>query len=428
MSTQGANHKRGFLALSPILVFLGAYLVSSLAAGDFYRIPVSSAFLLASIYAFIITPGKIQERAAAFSEGAGNGNVLMMVLIFILAGAFASTAKQIGAIEATVNLTLSIIPGKLIFAGLFLTACFISFAIGTSVGTIVALMPIAAGVASETGCDMAMMAATIVGGAFFGDNLSFISDTTIAATSSQGCNMRDKFRENIKVVIPAVAVVLGIYLFQGMNGSISADQGAIDLVKLLPYLTVIALAIAGLNVLIILTVGIAANAVTGFATSSLSWTEWLESTGSGIAGMGELIIVTLLAGGMLSLIRKGGGLDYLISLQTRHIKGSRGAMLSIAGMVSFANLCTANNTIAILTTGEIARTLSRTFKIDARKTASILDTFSCTVQGLIPYGAQLLMAASLSGIPATAIIPKLYYPMILGACAIMAVLLPGKAK
>jgi len=423
---QEKKHIRGFIALSPILVFLAIYLVSSILAGDFYKIPIASAFILASIYAFAITPGTIKERISIFSEGAGNGNVLLMILIFILAGAFASTAKQIGAIDAAVNLTLSIIPAKLLFAGLFLTACFISFAIGTSVGTIVALMPIAAGIATETGCDMAMMSAIIVGGAFFGDNLSFISDTTIAATSSMGCSMKDKFRENIKVVIPAVLIVLSIYLFQGISGSISVNEGSIDLVKLIPYLAVIVLAIAGVNVLLILTIGIGANAIVGFITGSMGWVGWLESMGSGIAGMGDLIIVTLLAGGMLALIRANGGLDYLISILTRHIKGPRGAQFSIASLVSLANLCTANNTIAILTSGEIAKTISDKYKIDARRTASILDTFSCMVQGLIPYGAQLLMASSLAGIPATAIIPKLYYPMILGVCALTAILLPAR--
>ena len=418
----------GFVAVSPILVFLGVYLVSSLIAGDFYKIPISSALTVAAIYAFLITPGGIKDRISFFSKGAGDDKVLLMVWIFILAGAFASTAKQIGAVEATVNLTLSVIPGNLLYAWLFLTACFISFAIGTSVGTIVALMPIGAGIVAETGCEITQIAAIIVGGAFFGDNLSFISDTTIAATATQGCSMKEKFFANIKVVIPAVLIVLGIYLFQGISGDIHANAGSVDAVKLIPYLCVIVLALAGVNVLTILSIGIAANALVGFVTGSLSWTSWLESMGEGISGMGELIIVTMLAGGMLALIRHNGGLDYLISIFTKHIRGPRGAKASIAGLVSLANLCTANNTIAILTTGEIAKSISIKYKIDARKTASIMDTFSCMVQGLIPYGAQLLMASSLAGIPATTIIPKLYYPAILGACSIIAILLPSRAR
>lgn len=414
----------GWLALSPLFVFLCLYLVSSIIANDFYRIPISAAFLLASIYGILICRGKsLEERVSVFSRGAGNRNVLLMIWIFVLAGAFAATAKQIGAIDATVNLALKILPGKLLYAGLFLASCFISMSIGTSVGTIVALVPVAAGIAQEIGAGEAMITAIIVGGAFFGDNLSFISDTTIAATRTQECSMSDKFKVNFRIVGPAAVVVTLLYIFLGKSVSVVPEAGAVDLVLLIPYILVIILAITGVDVSAVLAIGIAVNAVIGFAQGSLDWSGWLEGIGSGISGMGDLIIVTMLAGGMLEVIRENGGLDFIVKGMTRHIRDKRGAELSIAGLVSLANLCTANNTIAIITTGEIARDITRRFGLDPRKSASILDTFSCLIQGLIPYGAQLLMAAGLAGISSISIIGYLYYPFVMGAFALSAILL-----
>lgn len=414
----------GWLALSPLFVFLCLYLVSSIIANDFYRIPISAAFLLASIYGILICRGKsLEERVSVFSRGAGNRNVLLMIWIFVLAGAFAATAKQIGAIDATVNLALKILPGKLLYAGLFLASCFISMSIGTSVGTIVALVPVAAGIAQEIGAGEAMITAIIVGGAFFGDNLSFISDTTIAATRTQECSMSDKFKVNFRIVGPAAVVVTLLYIFLGKSVSVVPEAGAVELALLIPYILVIILAITGVDVSAVLAIGIAVNAVIGFAQGSLDWSGWLEGIGSGISGMGDLIIVTMLAGGMLEVIRENGGLDFIVKGMTRHIRGKRGAELSIAGLVSLANLCTANNTIAIITTGEIARDITRRFGLDPRKSASILDTFSCLIQGLIPYGAQLLMAAGLAGISSISIIGYLYYPFVMGVFALSAILL-----
>lgn len=414
----------GLLALSPIAVFLAVYLISSLVAGDFYKVPVSAAFLVASIYAVAVTrSGGIDRRMAIFSSGAANPNVLMMIWIFVLAGAFASSAKEIGSIDAAVNLALSVIPGRFIFAGFFFTACFISFSIGTSVGTIVALVPIASGIAAETGLDLPHITAVIVGGAFFGDNLSFISDTTIAATRAMGCQMRDKFKANLVIVIPAMAVVACIYVFQGFSVDVAPEHIQAPWYLILPYASVIVMAVAGVNVNLILAAGVAENAIIGFCTGKMTWVSFLSSVGAGIAGMGDLIIVTMLAGGMLAMIRHAGGLDFIISGLVRRAKGGRGAQLCIAALVSVANLCTANNTIAIITTGEIARGISDRFGIDPRRTASILDTFSCVVQGLIPYGAQLLMASGLAGIPAVSIIPDLYYPMALGLSAVAVVCL-----
>ena len=431
MGTIPNKHINEWLALSPLLVFLCVYLVSSLAIGDFYAIPISAAFLVASIYAIIICRGKsLEKRIAIFSEGAGNRNVMLMIWIFVLAGAFASTAKEIGAIDATVNLALRILPGKLIYAGLFLAACFISMSIGTSVGTIVALVPVAAGIAEELalgGADGMLtstpfITAIIVGGAFFGDNLSFISDTTIAATRSMGCSMADKFKVNIRIVAPAAAIVTILYVILGSSVSVSLDSEAIRWVLIIPYVLVIAMALSGVNVAAVLATGLAVNGLIGFMNGSLDWASYLSSIGNGISGMGDLIIVTMLAGGMLEIIRANGGLDFIVDGMTKKINGKRGAELSIAGLVSLANLCTANNTIAIITAGGIAKDITDRFGLDPRKSASIMDTFSCLIQGMIPYGAQLLMAAGLSGASSISIVGYLYYPFIMGLCAISAIL------
>lgn len=411
----------GWLALSPLAVFLVTYLVSSLVARDFYKVPIASAFLIASVYAMLITKGTVSERISIFSSGAGNKNVLMMIWIFVMAGAFATTAKAIGSVEATVNLTLTILPGKWLLAGLFLASCFISMSIGTSVGTVVALVPIASGIAGQSGLSLAMLTGLIVGGAFFGDNLSFISDTTIASTTTQGCSMSDKFKANIWICGPAAVIVTIIYLIIGLNHGATPEIGQIEYVKLIPYLTVIVLALCGINVLVVLGIGLVLSAVIGFLDGT-TWLGFLGSVGDGIGGMGELIIVTMLSGGMLELIRHNGGLDFIIRGLTKGIKGKRGAEFSIAGLVGLSNLCTANNTIAILTTGDIARDITGRFGVDPRKSASLLDTFSCIVQGIIPYGAQLLMASGFAGIAATQIIPCLFYPFVLCAVACLSII------
>ena len=421
----------GWLALSPIVVFLAVYLVSSLIVNDFYRIPISAAFMVASVYAMLISRGRsLEQNIAIFSEGAGNKNVLLMIWIFVLAGAFASTAKEIGAIDAAVNLAIKILPGNLLYAGLFLAACFISMSIGTSVGTIVALVPVASGIAEElalTGGPEAVssipfITAIIVGGAFFGDNLSFISDTTIAATRTQECSMADKFKVNFRIVGPAALAVTILYVVLGAEMSSVPESGPVNIFLLIPYISVIILALAGMNVTAVLTIGLLLNGTIGMAGGLISWSGYLGAIGNGISGMGDLIIVTMMAGGMLDMIRANGGLDFIVKGLTSRIRGKRGAEFSIAALVALSNLCTANNTVAIITTGGIARDISRRFGLDPRKVASILDTFSCLVQGLIPYGAQLLMAAGLAGISSISIIGYLYYPFIMGAMAVMAIL------
>ncbi len=416
----------GLLALSPLLVFLVVYLVSSLLAGDFYKVPVSAAFMLASVYAIAITRENLMTRINIFSESAGHWNIMLMVWIFMLAGAFAGSAKEIGSIEATVNFTLSIVPVKALLAGLFLTACFVSLAIGTSVGTIVALIPVANGIAEQTGLSQPIMAALIVGGSFFGDNLSFISDTTIAATRAVGCAMKDKFRANFMTVLPAVLVVTGIYIYKGLNIGVEPHTEDVEWIKLIPYISVIVLAVCGVDVTLVLLLGIVLNAVVGFDTGTLDWFTLLGSIGNGIAGMGDLIIVTLLAGGMLGIIHYNGGLEYIMKGIVRHVHGRKGAELGIGLITSLANFCTANNTIAIITVGSIVDDISDKYQIPKRRAASLMDIFSCFVQGIIPYGAQLLMAAGLTGLATTQIIPYLYYPFAAGICVVLSILLRRK--
>lgn len=416
------KHLRGLLSLSPLLVFLLVYLGSSVAAGDFYRVPVSAAFLIACIYAVLIAKGSLEERLITFSRGAGHPDLLLMIWIFVLAGAFTGVARSIGSVDATVALAIRVIPPGMLYAGLFLTACFISMAIGTSVGTIVALVPIGAGIAAQCDSSLAYMTAVTVGGALFGDNLSFISDTTIAATRAAGCEMKDKFKTNIIIILPAVVVVTVIYLIHGRDLQAVTAQQTLHWVRIIPYVLIIVLSLLGCNVTLSLAIGILSCTIIGFAGGNLTWIGALEALGGGIAGMNDLIVVTLLAGGLLEIIRTQGGLDYIINGLSSLARGPRAAQASIAALVSVANLCTANNTIAIITTGSIARNISEKFGVDPRKVASILDTFSCMVQGFIPYGAQLLMASGLAGVASTAIIPYLYYPGIMGLCAILAII------
>ncbi len=417
------NKANGLLALSPLMVFLCLYLVTSLIVNDFYKVPITVAFIVSSVYAVCITRGlSLNDRVQQFSAGAANKNIMLMIWIFILAGAFAQSAKDIGAIDATVNLTLMLMPESLLLAGIFIASCFISLSIGTSVGTIVALVPVAAGIAAKTDLNTALLTGIVVGGAFFGDNLSFISDTTIAATRTQGCAMRDKFRANFLIVLPAAIAVLAIYVLYGLNVNIAHEVQTVEWVKVVPYLIVLGTAIAGMNVALVLTLGIISTGIVGLLTGSTGLFGLFGSMGSGITGMGELIIVTLLAGGMLELIRFNGGVDYIIRKLTRHISSRRGAELCIASLVSIANICTANNTIAIITVGPLAKDIAKCYGVDPRKSASILDTFSCMVQGIIPYGAQLLIAASLTALSPISILEYLFYPASIGAVALICIL------
>lgn len=420
---------RGLYALSPIMVLLTVYLAGSIIAGDFYRIPIAVAFIAAAVYAVIITKGSsLNERIDSFSRGAANTRIMYMVWIFVLAGAFAKTTEAMGAIDATVTLARNAIPASYLPAGIFIATCFVSLSIGTSVGTIVALTPVVTTLAAQIGCDVAWMVAIVVGGAFFGDNLSFISDTTIAATQTQGCSMRSKFYTNILLVAPAAIITLLIYAFSG-NSIASVDAPAMtfnDVLKCLPYVIVIIVALCGVNVLTVLILGIISAAILGFAYGSFNGIEFCTHIGNGVMGMGELIIVTMLAGGVLELVRLNGGIDYMIQVVTARINSKRGAEFAITLLTALANVCTANNTIAILSVGDISRDIAKQYKISPRRSASLLDTASCFVQGVIPYGAQLLMASGLALVSPVAIIPYLYYPMCVGLAVIVSIVIKKK--
>lgn len=410
-------------ALSPLLVFIVLYLVTSIVARDFYKVPITVAFMVASIYA-VASSGKmpLQKRIESYSRGAASGNLMMMLWIFVLAGAFANAAKEMGCIDATVNLTLHLLPAEMLLAGVFLAACFISLSIGTSVGTIVALVPIAAGLANGTGTSTALMTAIVVGGAFFGDNLSFISDTTIAATQTQGCRLSDKFRVNLFIAAPAALIIFIVYLLMGENIQTPKQIPDFELLKVLPYLIVLAVAVFGMNVMAVLTIGILLTGIIGMIGGSFDVYGWFGAMGDGIKGMGELIIITMMAGGLLEIIRMNGGIDYIIKKLTAHVNGRRGAELAIAALVTLTNVCTANNTVAIITVGGIAKQIGDRYGVDNRKCASILDTFSCFTQGIIPYGAQMLIAAGLAELNPIEILPYLYYPLVLGLMALGAII------
>lgn len=427
------SSKKGLLALSPLfllIVLIVAFTVYSVdASHKDTNLSLTVAFMISSIYAIAISGGMpIKSRVDTYSKGAGANNLMLMLWIYVLAGSFAASAKAMGAVDATVNLALSILPASMILPGLFLAACFISVSIGTSVGTVVALVPIAAGLAHSMDVNIGMMTAIIVGGAYFGDNLSFISDTTVVATQTQNCKMSDKFRVNSLIVVPAAVIVLAIYAVMGIGLQAPTDIPEVEYVKVLPYLVVLVTAVAGMNVMAVLTMGTLLCGVIGVsyqllgATGGYDLFGWFSAMGNGIIGMGELVIIAMMAGGMLEIIRENGGINYIIDKITAHVSNKRGAELSIAALVSMVNVCTANNTVAILTVGNIAKKIGDKFGVDNRKAASILDTFSCTVQGLIPYGVQMLLAAGLAKLSPMDILPYLYYPLAIGIAALFSIL------
>lgn len=415
------SNLQGILALSPVIIFLVMYVAISLIVGDFYKMPFAVALIVASGWGITLyTAEPFTRRLEIFSRAAGHSNIIYMIWIFILAGAFASAASEIGAVEATVNYALRLFPPQLIVPGMFVAACFISVAVGTSVGTVVALAPLATRMAEASGDSVAFYIAVVLGGAFFGDNLSFISDTTIAATRSQGCEMADKFRANLWIVLPAALVTLVAYsiIGAGVHEHIAvADSSAI---LILPYIIVIATALMRVNVVVVLALGIVSTFIIGIANGYEPLTLF-GFMGSGIDSMGNLIIITLLSAGMLGIIKVAGGIDWLLRILTAKISGRRGGQTVIAVLVSLVNLCTANNTVAIITVGSISREISERYGIDPRKTASLLDTCSCIVQCLIPYGAQTLLATSLAGISPAAPFPYLYYPWALTAAVILSI-------
>lgn len=428
------SNKKGLLALSPLFLLIALIVAFTVYSVDSSHqdtsLSLTVAFMISSIYAVAISGGMpVRKRVDTYSKGAGANNLMLMLWIYVLAGSFAASAKAMGAVDATVNLALSILPASMILPGLFLAACFISVSIGTSVGTVVALVPIAAGLAHSMDANVGMMTAIIVGGAYFGDNLSFISDTTVVATQTQNCKMSDKFKVNSMIVVPAAVLVLIAYSVMGVGLQAPTHINEVEYMKVLPYLIVLVTAIAGMNVMAVLTLGTLLCGAIGIgshllgASGSYDLFGWFSAMGNGIIGMGELIIIAMMAGGMLEIIRENGGIDFIINKITAHVNSKRGAELSIAALVSMVNICTANNTVAILTVGNISKKIGDRFGVDNRKAASILDTFSCMVQGLIPYGVQMLLAAGLANLSPMDILPYLYYPLAIGVAALLAILL-----
>ena len=421
------SNKKGLLALSPLFVLMAFIVMFTIYSVDKTdkepNLSLSVAFMISSIYAVIIFSGiPIKKRIDTFSKGAGASNLMLMLWIYVLAGAFATSAKSMGAIDATVNMALNFLPASLILPGLFLAACFISISIGTSVGTVVALVPIAAGIAHSSGSNTALITAIVVGGAYFGDNLSFISDTTVVATQTQNCNMSDKFKVNAMIVAPAAIIVLTIYAIMGADFHAPAHVEQVEYLKVIPYLAVLITAVVGMNVMSVLTIGLVLCGLIGILNGDYNIYGWFGAMGDGVLSMGELVIIAMMAGGMLEIIRENGGIDYVIEKITNKISGKRGAEFSIAALVSFVNICTANNTVAILTVGAISKKIGDRFGVDNRKAASILDTFSCCIQGIIPYGVQMLLAAGLANVNPIQIMTYLYYPIAIGLAASLAII------
>lgn len=417
------KRKGSIKALLPLLVFLIVYIGISAVAGDMYAVSVIIPFSAAAITALIMNKDKsLNEKLDIFCSGAGENNVILMVLIFILAGAFAQVAKDMGAVDSTVNLGLSVLPSGLLIVGLFLISCFIALSVGTSVGTIVSLVPIAVGISDKTGVLLPIAVGAVVSGAMFGDNLSIISDTTIAATRTQGCEMKDKFRMNFRIVLPAAILTTIIFGIITMNAA-PANMEKLDfsIMKIIPYLVVIISALCGMNVIVILLIGIILAGGIGIGYGSFDIISLCQSMANGISGMSELIIVTLLMAGTISLIKENGGIEYILHKGLQKFKNKRNAELGIGALVSFVDICTANNTIAIVTVGPIAKNISDEFDLEPKRVAGIMDMFSCVFQGLIPYGAQLISAAGLAAISPFAIMKYLYYPYLMGVCAIIAI-------
>ncbi len=430
----GRQKKANWSALVPILVFLILYLGTGIwyeyvkpveGQMGFYVMSVVVAFSIALIIAFVQNPGlSFDEKIHCCAGAIGDDNITIMLFIFLAAGAFGGIAKQAGGAASTANLLLNLLPGRFAIPGLFIIACLISMSMGTSVGTITVLVPVAASVASGGGFSLPMCVGTVVGGAMFGDNLSFVSDTTIAATKTQGIKMKDKFRVNIKVALPAAVVTLVILIVMAVRGqSVSVGSYDFDLLQAVPYFIVLLLALMGINVFIVLFIGIVLFLAAGALTGTLNYISAFSSMGEGTAGMFETMVVTILVSSIAALIRENGGFAAILGFIRKHFSGKKGGMTGIALLTALMDVATANNTVAIVIAAPLARDISHEFGIEPEKTASLLDTCSCIVQGVIPYGAQLLVAASLAGISSMDIIPCLFYPFLLLLFVVMSIVM-----
>ncbi len=411
----------------PIGVFLVIFLGSGILTGDFYAMPAIVAFLIALAVAFLQNRDlDFGQKITIISRGVGDENIITMCLIFLCAGAFSGAVTAAGGVDSTVNLGLSILPAKVAVAGLFVIGCFISVSMGTSMGTIAALAPIAAGISEKTGFGLAICMGAVVCGAMFGDNLSMISDTTIAAVKTQGCEMKDKFRENFLIVLPAAIITIVLFFLVTMHGDYQmTEELPYSIWRVVPYLLVLVGALIGINVFVVLLGGTAVSLIVGLATGSLTPATMFSAVGDGVTGMYDITVISIVVACIVSLVREAGGIQFILDLIRRRIRSSRGAEAGIAGLALLVDLCTANNTVAIVMSGPIAKEISTEFGVSSRRSASLLDIFTSVGQGLIPYGAQLLSAASLTGITPFDILPYLYYPLLMALSAALFIAFRG---
>lgn len=418
------NEKSNAAALLPIGVFLVIFLGSGVITGDFYAMPAIVAFLIALFVAFCQNRGlSFDEKISIISKGVGNENIITMSLIFLCAGAFSGAVTAAGGVESTVNLGLSILPAKVAVVGLFIIGCFISVSMGTSMGTIAALAPIAVGISEKTGFSLAVCIGAVVCGAMFGDNLSMISDTTIAAVKTQGCEMKDKFRENFFIVLPAAIVTIVLFFFITRNGNFKlAEELAYNIWRVVPYVLVLVGALIGINVFLVLISGTVISLIVGVATGSLAVGDMFAAVGEGVTGMYDITVISIVVACIVSLVKEFGGIQFILNLIKKSIKGQKGGEIGIAGLSLLVDMCTANNTVAIVMAGPIAKEISEEFDISSRRSASLLDIFTSVGQGMIPYGAQLLSAASLTGLTPFAIMPYLFYPILMAVSAVLFIL------
>ena len=417
-------------ALLPIGVFLVIFLGAGIVFNDFYAMPAIVAFLIALFVAFLQNRKVgFQDKIRLIAEGVGEENIITMSLIFLCAGGFSGAVTAAGGVDSTVNLGLSLIPAHFVVAGLFVIGCFISVSMGTSMGTIAALAPIAAGISQQTGFSMAVCTAAVVCGAMFGDNLSMISDTTIAAVKTQGCEMKDKFKANVLIVLPAA--VITVVFFWLVTGGMSyefKEIGDYNLLEVVPYLVVLVGALIGINVFVVLIGGIVISLIVGVGTGNIALSEMFTVVGDGVTSMYDITVISIIVACIVSLVRANGGIQFILELIRSRIRGKRGAQAGIAFLAFLVDLCTANNTVAIVMSGPIAKEISDEYGVDPKRSASLLDMFTSVGQGLIPYGAQLLSAATLTGLTPFDMLPYLVYPMLMAVCGIAAIILSGRRK
>jgi len=416
------NHKKGLWGLAPLFIFLLLFILSAAITGSFDSLPTNFAFFVAAVLSIALTRGlSYESRIREFARGAGSGKVMYMVMIFLCAGVFAATAEAMGSVTETVNAILLVLPPRFLFLGLYLAACTISMATGSGIGSIVAVGPLAVGLIESAGLNAPICCAAVVCGAMFGDNLSFISDTTVIATTTQGCELKDKFRANVKLALPAFILSILVYIFLGKGLPDVLAKESVNLLKIIPYAIVLILSICGVDVLVLLLSGSVLSLVIGLATSSFSFVGWMGAASEGIAGMGNLALIILMASGMLAMVKYNGGIDCIVNFCLKFVRGRKTAEACIAVLSFLMTVCTANNTIAIISMAPVAKKISDDYGVNPKRAASLLDTGSCVAQEVIPYSTHLLAIAGLAGISAGSMIPHVYYAFFLGAAVIVSI-------